>query len=212
MAHRFHHLASWIRTTTAAGLVPLLLVTSLPACTLRWDTPRPGRPGQRAEPADAPPAAQVLSDWSRVEAVPVGTPTEVHLYDDAAPPDSRRVTGRFHAATADTLTLTLEEQSTPLRTLAQSAVHIVEVRRPIRKRSAGWFALGVITAGFAFIALAGSDLTLWAPLYFGPLYGGPAALIGFFLQRKERIYETPLKAASVPISQVDVPAMLTRAP
>ena len=29
----------WIRTTTTAGLVPLLLVTSVPACALRSDTP-----------------------------------------------------------------------------------------------------------------------------------------------------------------------------
>ena len=138
-SRRPYHLAQRLRTATASGLVPLLLLTSVPACATRatfsmpaegWTPPaaqrqRPGRPGRRAVPADSQPTAQPLPDWSRVEAVPVGTQTEVHLYDDEAPPNSRRVTGRFHAATADTLTLTLEEQSTPTRTLAKSAVHIV---------------------------------------------------------------------------------------
>ena len=72
---------------------------------------RPGGPGPRVVP-DFQPAARTLSEWSRIEAVPVGTRTEVQLHDDEAPPDSRRVMGRFHSATADTLTLTLDESST----------------------------------------------------------------------------------------------------
>ena len=103
-----------LRTTTAAGLVPLLLVTSVPACALRSDTSsipaegwapqaaqqrRPGGLGPRVV-SDSQSAARTLSDWSRIEAVPVGTKTEVQLYDDEAPPDSRRVTGRFHAGRA----------------------------------------------------------------------------------------------------------------
>ena len=72
---------------------------------------RPGGLGPRVVP-DSQPAARTLSEWSRIEAVPVGTRTEVQLHDDEAPPDSRRVMGRFHSATADTLTLTLDDSST----------------------------------------------------------------------------------------------------
>ena len=92
-------------------------------------TAAPGWAGPRAAPADAQPAAWTLSEWARVEAVPVGTKTAVQLHDDEAPPDSRRVTGRFHAATADTFTLTLEEltATSSTRTLIKSAVDSVSV-------------------------------------------------------------------------------------
>ncbi len=92
MTPRLHPLARRIRTTTAAGLVPLLLLASVPACATRSSRP--------AVPTVSQPTARPLSEWSRVEAVPVGTPILVQLYDDEAPPDRRRVTGRFHAATA----------------------------------------------------------------------------------------------------------------
>ena len=174
MTHRLRYLAQRIRIATAAGLVPLLLVTSMPACATRaissrpaegWTPPaaqrqRPGRPGRRAVPADSQPTTRPLPDWSRVEAVSVGTQTEVHLYDDEAPLGDRRVTGLFHAATADTLTLTLEEGSTPTRTLAKSAVHIVYIRRPIRERSAGWIILvgGTVALGSDFRRWWGSRI------------------------------------------------------
>ena len=212
----------WIRTTTAAGLVPLLLVTSVPACALRSDTSsipaegwapqaaqqrRPGGLGPRVV-SDSQSAARTLSDWSRIEAVPVGTKTEVQLYDDEAPPDSRRVTGRFHAATADTLTLTLEDltaTSSSTRTLVKSAVHSVSVRRPIRKRSLGW---SILVAGTAILTLSftsSGDLQLWGAGLFGASYAAPASLIGFFLQRRQRIYEVPPEASRL-ITPVDVPA------
>ena len=72
---------------------------------------RPGGLGSRVVP-NSQPAARTLSEWSRIEAVTVGTRTEVQLHDDEAAPDSRRVMGRFHSATADTLTLTLDDSST----------------------------------------------------------------------------------------------------
>ena len=220
MTHRLRYLARWIRTTTTAGLVPLLLVTSVPACALRSDKSsisseewtlqaaqrRPGGLGPRVVP-DSQPAARTLSDWSRIEAVPVGTRTEVQLHDDEAPPDSRRVTGRFHSATADTLTLTLEERSTPTRTLAKSAVHIVYVRRPIRERYAGWGTLvgGTLGLMLYFIGLP-DGLTPVGGLVVGAAYAAPSSLIGFFLQRRQRIYEVPPDeaSASLPSSQESV--------
>ena len=211
----------WIRTATAAGLMPLLLVTGGPACALRSDTSsmpakgwtlqaaqqrRPGGLGRRrrAVPAEA---AGTLSEWSRVEAVPVGTQTEMHLHDAEAPPDSRRVTGRFHAATADTLTLTLGERTTTssTHTVAKSAVRSVSIRRPIRKRSLGWSILAAGTFSLTLIFASGGDLELWGASLFGASYAAPASLLGFFLQRRQRIYEAPPET-SRPITQVDVPA------
>ena len=219
MTHRLRYLARWIRTTTTAGLVPLLLATSVPACALRSDKSsisseewtlqaaqrrRLGRPEPRAVPADAQPAARTLSDWSRIEAVPVGTRTEVQLYDDEAPSDSRRVTGRFHAATADTITLTMDDSST--RTLARSVVHIVSIRRPIRERSLGWSILAAGTVVLAATFASGGDLVLSGAALFGAMNAAPVSLIGFFLQRRQRIYEVPPDeaSASLPSSQESV--------
>ena len=103
----------WIRTTTAAGLVPLLLVTSVPACALRSDTSsipaegwapqaaqqrRPGGLGPRVV-SDSQSAARTLSDWSRIEAVPVGTKTEVQTVrrrSAAGQPESHGPLSRGH--------------------------------------------------------------------------------------------------------------------
>ena len=199
-SRRPYHLAQRLRTATASGLVPLLLLTSVPACATRAH-----RSSLPAMSAEAQPGGRTLSEWSRVEAVPVGTPIEVHLYDDEAPPNSRRVTGRFHAATADTLTLTLEEQFTPTRTLAKSAVHIVSVRRPIRERPAGWLTLVGGTVGLAALFASHEDLTSLGGLLFGALYAAPASLIGFLLlHRKQQIYQGAPAALRL-VTQVDVP-------
>ena len=196
-------------TIVAAGLVPLLLVTSGPACALRSDQSsmptegwmpqaaqqrRPGGLGPRSAPVDAQPVNRTLSDWSRVEAVPVGTKTEVQLYDDEAPPDSRRVMGRFHAATVDTLTLTLEDltATSSTRTLVQSAVHSVSVRRPIKKRYAGWVTLVGGTLGLMLYYTSLPDpLNLVGGFVVGAAYAAPASLFGFLLDRRQRIYEVP---------------------
>ena len=212
----------WIRTATAAGLVPLLLVTSGPACALRSDQSsmptegwmpqaaqqrRPGGLGPRSAPVDAQPANRTLSDWSRVEAVPVGTQTEMHLHDAEAPPDSRRVTGRFHAATADTLTLTLGERTatSSTHTVTKSAVRSVSITRPIKERALGWSILAAGTFLLTVIFASGGDLELWGASLFGASYAAPASLLGFFLQRRQRIYAAPPET-SRPITQVDVPA------
>ena len=144
--------------------------------------------------SDSQSAARTLSDWSRIEAVPVGTKTEVQLYDDEAPPDSRRVTGRFHAATADTLTLTLEDltATSSTRTLVKSAVHSVFVRRPIKKRYAGWATLVGGTLGLILYYTRLPDpLTPVGGFVVGATYAAPASLLGFLLDRRQRIYEVP---------------------
>ena len=72
------------------------------------------------------------ADWSRVQAVPHNTKTTVRLYQDSAPREGRRIRGRFVSATANSITLVLEDGQT--RTFQKSAVHKVLTRLPFRKR------------------------------------------------------------------------------
>ena len=109
------------RKTTATGLVLLLLLFLLPSC-----------------------AARHMPDWSRVQAVPPKTKTDVHLYKDEAHQGSRKIKGRFDSAAADSITLKLKDGQT--RTLEKQAVRKVLTRRPFSKRKPGWIALGVAFA------------------------------------------------------------------
>ena len=185
---RLHHLARRIRTTTAAGLVPLLLLTSVPACATRAH-----RSASPAVSAEAQPVARPLSEWSRVEAVPVGTLIDVQLYGDAAPPDRQKVTGRLHAVTADTLTVVLYEGQRIVRPLPRSDVHIVQTRRPIERRWKGWLTFLSVPVGFlGFITiLTGGDFVFGKVLELGVKFGALASLPGFLLHRWQRIYEVP---------------------
>ena len=189
-----HHLAQRLRTATAAGLVPLLLVISVPACATR--SHRSSLPAMSAE---AQPAGRTLSEWSRVEAVPAGAQIEVQLYDETA-----AIKGLVVSTTADTLTLTPDDRSGLTRTLAQSDVQRVYTRRPIRSRPMGWIILLGGTLGLAAYA-AGGDLVAWGPPVLGALYAAPASLIGFLLlHRKQQIYQGPPAALRL-ATQVDVP-------
>ena len=196
MTPRAPRRAARLWTTTATALVPLLVVTGLPACaTLAY------RPSVQTVSAESQLETQALSAWSRVAAVSVGTPMRVQLHEVEAPPDSRLVTGRFHAATADTLTLTLDDGQT--RTLAKSTVHTVHIRRPIQERHLGWipFVATLLTT----MAMAGSaDLTAkgWAVIVTSSTV--PALLPGLLLQRTKRIYEARPAPPARLIPQVDV--------
>ena len=89
------------------------------------------------------------ADWSRVQAVPSHRKTVVRLYEDAAPPASRRIKGRFVSATADSITLVLKDGQT--RTLHKQDVRKVRTWRPVKKRKPGWIALGVAFAITEFL-------------------------------------------------------------
>ena len=106
------------RKTTATGLMLLLFLSLLTAC-----------------------AARHMPDWSRVQAVPPKTKTEVLLYKDEAPQGSQKIQGHFDSATVGSITLRLKDGQT--RTLEKQAVHKVLTRRPFSKRWPGWVALGV---------------------------------------------------------------------
>ena len=84
-------------------------------------------------------------DWSRVQAVALGTPAAVVLYKDQAPTwELRRIKGRFLSATNDSITLTLKDGQR--RTFHKWAVRKVLTRRPIWKRYYGWITLGISAA------------------------------------------------------------------
>ena len=106
------------RMTPATGLALLLFLSLLPSC-----------------------AARHMPDWSRVQAVPPKTKTDVHLYKDEVPQGSRKIKGRFDSATDGSITLRLKDGQT--RTLEKSDVRKVLTRRPFSKRWPGWVALGV---------------------------------------------------------------------
>ena len=136
------------RRSTAAGLVLLLVLVSAPVAEAGF---------------------WVKRDWSRVQRVAPGTKTTVLLYKDQASRGKRKIKGRFHSATAESVTLTLGRGQT--RTLRKQAVLKVLVHRPLKKRYQGWITAGVGAAiGIPGVAHPGNDLNamgkLLVPLVF----------------------------------------------
>ena len=157
------------RKTTATGLVLLFFLPILTSC-----------------------AARHMPDWSRVQAVPLQTKTGVQLYKDGAPQGSRKVKGRFDSATADSVTLTLEDGQT--RTLPKSSVRKVLTRRPFLKRKPGWIALGVafaITEFFINIDIGESPTAASKRLGGHATITLPTAAAFFYGSRMGGIYEVP---------------------
>ncbi len=120
------------RKTTASALALLLSLSLLPSC-----------------------AARHMPDWSRVQAVPPQTKTEMQLYKDDAPQGSRKIKGRFDSATDGSITLKLKDGQS--RTLQKQAVRKVLTRRPFSKRWPGWVALGVTLTILAAMPLDSDD-------------------------------------------------------
>ena len=179
MTQHPRYLVRRIKTITATSLVPFLTVTSLPACATLAH--------RSSAPAEFQSTSWALSgEWSRVEAVRVGTPVRVQLHEIDPHRRSRTIHGRFCAATADTLTLTLDEWSSSTHTIAKSAVRTVHVRRPVGQRYAGWLSwLGTT------LVLAVQDPGDWDTsfhLLVSTAIGAAASLPGFLVQRMQRIY------------------------
>ena len=126
----------------AAGLVLLLVLAGLPGWQIGWPPPT------------ASAAWMVKPDGSKVQAVKPGTPTTVVLYKDQAPRGSPKITGYFHSATEDSITL--ERQDGQRHTFQKSAVRKVLKRRPIWKRYQGWTTAAISTAVLAPIPLSGT--------------------------------------------------------
>ena len=87
---------------------------------------------------------KIMRDWSRVQAVPPQTKTEVRLYKDQAPQGKWRIKGRFHSATDDSLTLQRKDGQS--RTFPKSAVRKVLTHRPVWRQYQGWATLGISLA------------------------------------------------------------------
>ena len=196
---RKRRLVRRIRTTTASGLVPLLLLISVPACATRAH-----RSSIPAVLTDTQPLPRPLSRWSRVAALPTGAQIEVQLYDETA-----AIKGLVVSTTADTLTLTPDDGSSGLtRTLAQSDVQRVYTHRPIRERRLGWIILlgGMVGLATYFISLedVSGPAGFLVSLLDGAVFAAPASLIGFLSQRKQQIYQGPPAALRL-VTQVDVP-------
>ena len=156
------------RKTTATGLVLLLLLFLLPSC-----------------------AARHTPDWSRVQAVPPKTKTDVHLYKDEAHQGSRKIKGRFDSAAADSITLKLKDGQT--RTLEKSDVRKVLTRRPFSKRWPGWIALGVTLTILAAMPLDSDDPRPISSPQAHTTITLPVAAAFFYGSRMGGIYEVPPK-------------------
>ena len=157
------------RKITAAGLAALLLLAGLPA------------------------AAKVKSDWSRVQAVPHNSKVVVLLYQDEAPRGNRKITGRFDSATADSITLVLEDGQ--MRTFQKFAVRKVLTRLPFRKRGAGWATLVVTSVLVGILWMAGGTSGAEpgeVPLISASVIGLPT-LIAFLGAKMGSIYDVPPK-------------------
>ena len=129
------------------------------------------------------------TDWSRVQAVPSHRKTVVRLYEDAAPPASRRIKGRFVSATADSITLVLKDGQT--RTVHKQDVRKVRTWRPFKKRKPGWIALGVTLAILAAMPLDSDDTRpILAPLAHASITF-PTAAAFFYGSRMKGIYNGP---------------------
>ena len=159
--------------TMATWLALLLFLSFLPSC-----------------------AARHMPDWSRVQAVPPQTKTEVQLYRDEAPQGSWKIKGRFDSAATDFITLRLKDGQT--LTLEKQAVRKVLTRRPFSKRWPGWVALGVTFAITEFF------LHIDLPPTASERLGGhatitlPTAAAFFYGSRMGGIYEVPPKHRTRP--------------
>ena len=185
----------------SAGFVFLLLAGGTACAT-----------GSRSLRAEKPTGLQAADrgrpGWSRLQTVAAGAEVEVRLYDEAetvetparftlrplgrrAPvmQDGRIVKGRLHAATADALTLALEDGCR--HRWDRRAVRLVKVRRPFFARPAGWIAFGVATAFMLRALLPPEDLSAGAVPLILSYTAFPASLPFFFVSPMKTVYAAP---------------------
>lgn len=135
-------------------------------------------------------AMKNLSDWARVQAVPLGTKTKVQLYKDEAPAGNRNPQGRFHSVTGNSVTLKLEDGQT--RIFQKETVLKVLTSRPPPKRGLFTMFLGVTTGMLLANAILekGDLASVLVPL---PV---SSALFYIVESRMKDIYEAPPKRRS----------------
>ena len=138
------------------------------------------------------------ADWSRVQAVAHNTRAAVWLYNDEAPRDNRKIKGRFHSASADSITLVIEDGQT--RTFQKSAVRKVLTRLPFRKRGAGWATLVVasVLVGILWMAGGTSGTEPGEVSLISTSVIGLPTLIAFLGAKMGSIYNVPPKHRTLP--------------
>ena len=143
-------------------------------------------------PADA---GWVRRDWSKVEIITPGIETNVRLYKGHAPKGKRTIKGRFHSATAESVTLLLPDGQTG--TYQKEVVEKVLVYRPVSKRYQGWLTLGIfggIWAGAAATAEPGSgdDPPVWfAAAVVSAFVAGPTVIAFLIAPKMGGVYNVP---------------------
>ena len=168
------------RKTTVGGLVPLLLLASVPGCG-----------GWSVDP---------MPTWPKVQGVKPGTKAEVQLYKGKAPQGRQKIKGRFLSAAEDSVTLELTERiHTDLRTrtFQKSDVRKVLTHRPFLKRWPGWAAYFVSAGVGALLTGALSnrvaDFEGGAKIFYTFILPVPISIPFFFGSCMGRIYEVPLQ-------------------
>ena len=76
--------------------------------------------------------ARHMPDWSKVQAVSSDTPTELQLYKEEAPRESRKIKGRFLSATGDSVTLKLKDGQ--VETFQRKTIRKLLSRVPVAER------------------------------------------------------------------------------
>ena len=159
------------RTIMVTGLVPLLLLGSLPGCAARHKT-----------------------EWSRVQAVAPETTTEVQRYEDSSTQEQQKIKGRFLSATDDSVALKLKNGQTD--TFQKENIRKVLTRRPLVKRWPGWAALAV-TFGVVqtLLSMTASVDNVSGSTMVGAhaVYTLPITAAFFYGSRMGGIYEVPSK-------------------
>lgn len=161
----------WFRSSTAAGLVLLLVLVGWPPTA----------------------AAKIRSDWSKVQGVAPGTKTTVLLYEDQAPREKRKIKGQFQSATDESITLLLPDGQA--QTLKKRAVRKVLVYRPFKERYQGWIAAGVGTTLFVPWAMSPEyDINLqWGLVLTGLFIGAPTVIAFLASPKWGGVYNVPRK-------------------
>ncbi len=170
----------WLRNMTATGLVPLLLLASVPGCG-----------GWSVGP---------LPTWPKVQAVKPGTKAEVQLYEDKAPQGRKKIKGRFLSATQDSVTLELTERihtDPRTRTFQKSDLRKVMTYRPFVKRWPGWASI-LFTAGLGALLPLSGDMTRAEGFLANLILSGPISIPYFIGSRMGRIYEVPPEHRDLP--------------
>ena len=182
MRRRTNNSGEGLRNTMATGLVPLLLLASVPSCG-----------GWSVGP---------LPTWPRVQAVKPGTKTEVQLYEDKAPQGRKKIKGRFLSATQDSVTLELTERihtDPKTRTFQKSDLRKVMTHRPTLKRWPGWAAMLFAAGWGALVPFPYSGDSTRAERFLGTLVLSVPISIPYFIgSRMGRIYEVPPEHRGLP--------------